>query len=393
MARTRADVAKEPYRELTDRELNAKLKQFDTRFKRLEDQYLRMIGEQLRSIGTLAPSDVHRLEQMNIMHGNLRTIEHRIAVLTGSTAEEIDELLRACAQTDARIATKILGIKSIPNVRDNTYLMRILNAQIKETAGTLNNLSNTTVVSTFYRRAVDEAVQAAVTGVEDYNSAIRRVVREAGRSGLRVTDKCVTKVDYESGYSRRLDTAARMNVLDGMRHMNQDILNAVGDEFGANGVEIDAHMMCADDHLPYQGRQYTDKEFEKLQESLDRPFGEWNCRHVWHRVIIGVSPRLYSDEQLDEMRDYSTERIKIDGHTKSRYEWSQEMRRTETAIRQQKDTANLARASGDEELRKRCQGMVLQLDRYYDQITEASGIDPDYGRMYVAGFKDINAKE
>lgn len=390
MARTRADVAKQPYRELSDRELNERLTQFDTRFKRLEDQYLKMIGEQLRSIGTLAPSDVHRLEQMNIMHGNLRTIEHRIAVLTETTAEDIDELLRACAQTDARIATKILGIEDVPNVRENAYLMRILKAQIKETAESLRNLSNTTVVSSPYRKVIDEAVQAVMTGTEDYNTAIRRVVKEAGRSGLRVTDKGTTKVDYESGYSRRLDTAARMNVLDGMHHMNQDILNAVGDEFGANGVEIDAHMMCADDHLPYQGRQYTDKEFEKLQESLDRPFGEWNCRHVWHRIIIGVSPRLYSDDQLDEMRDYSTERIKIDGHTKSRYEWSQEMRKTETAIRQQKDIANLAKASGDEELRKRCQGTILQLDKYYDSISAASGIEPDFNKTYVAGFKDIN---
>lgn len=56
MARTRADVAKQPYRELSDRELNERLAQFDTRFKRLEDQYLKMIGEQLRSIGTLAPA-------------------------------------------------------------------------------------------------------------------------------------------------------------------------------------------------------------------------------------------------------------------------------------------------------------------------------------------------
>ena len=37
---------------------------------------------------------------------------------------------------------------------------------------------------------------------------------------------------------------------------------------GANGVEIDAHMLCAEDHLPYQGGQYSNEEFESIQNDL-----------------------------------------------------------------------------------------------------------------------------
>ena len=98
--------------------------------------------------------------------------------------------------------------------------------------------------------------------------------------------------------------------------------------------------------------QYSKEEFEDIQDSLDRPFGEWNCRHSWNPIILGISPRNYTDEQLEAMKTYSRERIEIDGITKTRYEWSQEMRRVETAIRQQKDTAKLARQSGDKALQQ-----------------------------------------
>lgn len=393
MPRTRADVYKESTAPLSEEQLQEILQAFQQRFERLNDQYLRMMGEHIKEIGQLWPSDVHRLQQIRRMNNNLKRLERKIAEAADASIEDIEDIFNRCAASDVRMAAKILGLPDSTTLKGNPYLEKILEAQYRETAGTMRNLSNTTVVSSFYRRAVDEAVQAVQSGTEDYNSAIRRVIREAGCNGLRVTEEGTTKVDYESGYSRRLDSAARMNVLDGLRHMNQNMLNALGDQFGANGVEIDAHMLCAEDHLPYQGQQYSDEEFQDIQDSLDRPFGEWYCRHSWHRIILGVSPRLYSDSKLEEMKEYSREKIEIDGEEKTRYEWSQVMRRVETSIRQQKDTANLARYSGDTALRKKCQGNILRLNRYYDQVSGESGLKPEYQRQYVAGFKDVKLPE
>lgn len=80
------------------------------------------------------------------------------------------------------------------------------------------------------------------------------------------------RVQYPSGLTRRLDSAIRMNVLDGIRAVSQDIMRQVGKEFRADGIEISAHALCAEDHLPYQGTQMSEKEFERLQNRLDRPF-------------------------------------------------------------------------------------------------------------------------
>lgn len=385
---TRKQVRSQPVQSYSERQLQKLLDAYDRAMGRLNDQYLRAMGEHIRDIGTMWPSDVHRLQQIRRMNKNLRQLQRRIGVAAGRTESEIGRIFQKIAEEDVRMQQKILGVPDVLRIENNKPLQRILQAQARETAERMRNLSNTTVVSKYYRDAVDEAVTAVQSGVEDYNTAIRRVIREAGEHGMRVTEEGTRKVDYESGWSRRLDTAARMNVLDGVRHLNQSIMEEVSRQFGANGVEIDAHMLCAEDHLPYQGGQYSNDEFEEIQDSLGRPFGEWNCRHSWHGIILGVSPPTYTPDQLDQMQRYSTEMITIDGRTKTRYQWSQEMRRMETAVRQQKDTANLARATGDDKLRLRCQGTILQLNQKYEALANKAGLQPEFQRTYVAGFKD-----
>ena len=389
--RTRRQVRSQPAQEYAEDALRDLLDVCQTRMQRLTDEYLRRMGEHIREIGTMWPSDVHRLQQIRRMNRNLSELQTEIGRVAGMNAREISAVFERIAEEDARMATKILGVRDTVRVKDNGPLQRILKAQARETAKTMANMSNTTVVTRYYRNVVDEACTAVQSGVEDYNTAIRRVVREAGEHGLRMTEEGTRKVDYESGYSRRLDTAARMNVLDGVRHLNQSVMEEVARQFGADGVEIDAHMLCAEDHLPYQGGQYSNEEFEQIQDSLPRPFGEWNCRHSWHGIILGVSPPLYSPEQLDEMRRFSTEEITIDGRTKTRYQWSQEMRRCEVRIRQMKDCANLARNTGDVSLRQHCQGQIVELNKYYKELAGNAGLGAELNRTYVAAFRDVRA--
>lgn len=359
------------------------LETMDARMERISEAYLMEIGRQIKDIGELSPSSVHRLIQMRRLNRNLTDIERRIMEALNLTMEDIEKAYAATAKTDARIATKLLGVKDASSVTSNAFLRDLLRAQYKETAGAMQNIANTTVFSKPYRNAIDEAITLVSTGVEDYGKAIRRAIRETGGLGLRV--------QYESGARRRLDSAVRMNVLDGARRLSQNVLNAVGEEYGANGIEIDAHPLCADDHLPYQGKQYSNAQFEQLQASLPRPFGEWNCRHTWHPIILGVSPPAWSGQELRRMDDFSTQQIEIDGVTKSRYEWSQEQRRIETAIRQQKDTAAIAKGAGDDALKKECRSNITQLKHLYERVSKGAGLEPEYRRTYMVGGRDAKA--
>lgn len=374
---------------LSERQLEALLKLYQDRMQTVTDEYLRLMGEHLRDIGSLSPTDIHRLKELKRVGTNVRRMKREIARVANISVEDLEKTFRAVAESDEKFAAQWFAeaYTATPKgaAQASKPIERILKAQLRVTAQAFKNLSQTTILPDSYRSAVDVAVQTVQAGVADYRGAIRVAMKKAAADGLRVR--------YPSGVSRRLDTAVRQNVLDGVRALNNDILRQLGKEYGADGVEISAHYLCAEDHLPYQGRQFSQKEFDALQARLDRPFGMWNCKHTIFPIILGVSEPAHSDSELDEINRNSSRRIDIDGRALTRYGWTQEQRKIETAVRTQKDIANLARASGDDVARRDAQAKINALMDRYDRITEAAGLETDYKRMYVAGFRQVKTAD
>ena len=377
---------------LSERQLEALLKVFEARTQAVTEQYLTLMGEHLRDIGQLSDTDVHRLIQLKRMNANIETIKREIARAAGVMLEDVEEVFRQVAADDERFAREIFESDHTPTVKFkpgsgalSTPVERVLKAQLRITAQEMANLSQTTIDSTLYREAVDVAVQTVQTGMTDYTSAIRSAMKRAAAEGL--------KVVYPSGYSRRLDTAVRQNILDGVRSINQDVFDQLGKDFGADGVEISAHELCATDHLPYQGRQYSKRDFERIQNTLDRPFGMWNCKHTMYPIILGVSEPAHTEEELAQFARNSNAGITIDDVTMSRYEWSQQQRRLETRIRAQKDIAVAAKASGDMPARREAQRNINALQEQYTRISKAAGLDERPDKMTVAGFRKVKTAE
>lgn len=370
---------------LTEKQLNELLAIFLERSQSVVEEYLIRMGEQIQEIGELIPSSVNRLVQMKRMNANLDAIKKEIARLAEISAEDLQKVFEAAQETDARFIAREFGNEFKPSILQLPGLQQLLQAQLNITLGEMVNLSQTTIQADGYRKAVDKAVQTVQMGIEDYNTAMRRAISEVGTDGLRVT--------YPSGRTMRLDSAVRMNVLDGVRSLSNATIMQLGEEFGADGVEISAHRLCAEDHLPHQGQQYSMDAFNELQSRLKRPFGKWNCKHSMRPILLGISRPAYSDEELEEYRKYSKEKIEIDGISKTRYEWTQEQRKIETAMRGQKDAAILARAAGNGPARRDAQRNINALRERYDRIAEAAGLDIEYERMRVAGFKAMSEKE
>lgn len=369
---------------LSERQLEAMLEVFRKRMQGVTEEYLTRMGEHLRDIGQLTASDVNRIVEMKRLNANIEQIKREIAKAARMSLDDVEKLFKVIAESDLRFANKVYASDHNPAIKANPALERILKAQAKITKQELANLSQTTILSDGYREAIDVAVQTVQGGITDYGAAIRRAMKNAASEGLRVQYP-------NSGLTRRLDSAVRQNVLDGVRAVNQDIMRQVGKEFDADGIELSAHNLCAEDHLPYQGTQMSIKEFERLQNRLDRPFGLWNCHHSWHYIILGVSEPAYTPEQLEEFKRNSREEITIDGVTKTRYEWTQEQRRIETAIRYQKDIAVTAKASGDMMMRRECQHNINKLWEQYDKVSGAAGLREKPERTRVQGFSAVKA--
>lgn len=353
---------------MTDSQIDALIEMFQARMQKVVDEYLKRMGQQVREIGEIIPSDQTRLVQMKKLDANIAYIQREIAYVADASIEDVARIFEAIAQENARFAEAYFG----EGVSTET-LMQSVRAQLEVTAGEMANLSRTTVESRVYRDVIDRGIQAAQAGVEDYKSAMRRALREASAEGLRVK--------YASGLTRRLDSAVRMNVLDGIHALNQANMDAIGSAFGADGVELSAHPMCAEDHLPYQGKQYSNAAFAELQDSLPRPIGMWNCRHIAYPILLGISPPAHSAQELEEYRRGSTEQIEIDGATHSRYEWTQVQRAIETEVRYKQDEITLAKAAGDDVLVRDARRKIRELDSYYSKISETAGTPKRRERM------------
>lgn len=364
---------------LNEDEINALSDIFEDRFDEVNRLILEDIGRTLRHIEELTPSQAKQLQQMYTYGADLDEMTRRLAQVSGRSIEDIKALYSEVAKEgydwskpfyDAR------GIKQLP-FKDNKELQRLILSIYKVTGESLSDISLTTVVGvntaggfkslgSFYKDTVDKAITAVATGTKDYNSVIRQAVKDLGGSGLRVK--------YESGYTKRIDSAVRQNVLDGISYIAQEAAKSNGEAFGADGYEISAHATCAPDHLPYQGKQYSKEQFEKLQARLKRPIGQWNCRHIYYPIILGVSTPAYSEEELREFEQNSNEEINIDGKDYTRYECSQIQRKLETKLRYARDEKALYKAVGDDDLTNSATERIRILSNKYAEVSNKAGL-------------------
>ena len=381
---------------LTDDQITEALALIDSRYQKVTELYLRKVGETINKIGKLNQSSINLLIQLRRMGVDMRTINRELRKVTKLSQKDIKALYRKAAQeanTDARFSYITKGVQP-----DSIRWERLVESIWQQTAGTMENFSKTTVVAETYRAAVDEAVQAVTMGVGDYNSTIRNTIKRIGTAGM--------QVEYESGARKRLDSAIRMNILDGVRQVQQEAQKLIGEEIGADGVEITAHPMSAPDHEPVQGRRFDIANFNAMQEgkpfrdvdgklykAFSRPITQWHCRHLVYYILIGISRRMYTDEQLKQWEEENHRGVTIDGEHYTRYEATQLMRKIELQIRRQKDTAILAKASGDDELRRECQANITRLTMKYKTVAEAAGLKPRLEKTYVDGFKPVKPQK
>ena len=381
---------------LTDEQIAEALELIDSRYQKVVHEYLRKVGATVLKIGKLNRSSVNLLIQLRRMGVDVATIERELQRVTRLTKKDLRTLYRKAAEeahTDARFEYVTKGIE--PSA---VRWEALVESMWQQTAGALDNLSGTTVLSESYRRIVDEAVQVVTMGATDYNSAIRDALKRTGRAGV--------QVQYASGHRRRLDTAIRQNVLDGVRQVQQKAQELIGEEIGADGVDISAHPNSAPDHEPVQGRRFDLENFRAMQagqpfqdvdgkqyEGFRRPITQWRCRHLVYYILIGISRRMYTEEQLRKWEQENHKGVVINGRKMTNYQATQLMRRIETEIRREKDTAILAKEAGDDALRRECQANITELTKEYKAVAEAVKLRPWFDKTRVEGFTPVELEE
>lgn len=390
------------------------------RQERINEYVIKTICDRIKEIGSLTPSDAYALGQLLKQGGDVRKINAEIARQTGLQVKDIKEIIREAALDNYIDAKPYYDYRMKPFVpiTKNSPIMKIVKAVAEQTAGTYMNMAKaqafmirdlknpkklipTSIAKTYYS-AIDEAVQASQSGVVDYNTAIRRTVKQLADSGLRYVT-----YNTESGrtYTQRMDTAVRRNILDGIRAINQAVQDETGRQYGADGKEITVHDYPATDHAPVQGHQFTNEEYEKLQgdanvsfkdvdgvsfDHFDRHIGTLNCRHFTFSIIIGFANPNYSKKELQEILDRNEKGYTLpNGKHLTMYDCTQRQRNLETRIRKAKDGQIAAVAAGDEQLAREYQAQISELQKEYKAFSDACGLTIQPTRIQVSGYRKL----
>lgn len=364
------------------------------RFDAINTHYIKLMAKQIKEIGKLSPSNLFRLQQMSKMQQNIDSIEYMLAQETGKTLDELDKVLELSGLSVYKDAYELYVAHNRIQVpfKQNQNMMNYIRSVQSLTHNTFMNMSNTTVIFEPYRNLVDVAIDAVSNGIDSYNNIIHKQLTDSTlQSNLRNADEGL-KVTYASGLTRRLDSAVRMNVLEGVRQVNNGIREKAGEEFGADGVEVSAHALCARDHIDIQGKQFSKKEFELRNEELRRHISTCNCKHYTFPIILGVSKPTYTDKELKQYKENSEKPVTINEKEMTKYQATQAQRNMETAIRKEKDKYIFADTMGDTEMAEKIKNNINQLQSQYNSISQQAGLSPKMDRTYVPGYTGKQVK-
>ena len=361
-----------------------------------EQNVLTRIGKRIKKYGKLSLADVKSINNIAVVKQDMDAITKELAKVTGYNTSQIEQMYGELLE-EQHLANQPLydyrGKKFVP-FAENRELQAIARAYAKTTGETMINLAKTKALCVlgangkpigmqkYYTDVLDKAVMQVTTGATDFHTAMRDSIVELGGSGVRV--------DYGGGVTRRLDTVVRQNLLWGAKQASTEYNTMIGEELGADGIEVDFHANPRPSHNFMQGKQYVlgkartinGIHFESADEALER-LQDYGCLHYRTPIICGISEPRYSPEELKRLNEQNARRYTIDGKEYSGYEITQMQRRLETAVRNEKTTRDLAKASGDNALAKRCNERIKAYQGKYAEITDITGIQGDKKRMSV----------
>lgn len=358
----------------------------------------RIIAERIKAIGELTPSDVKKLtNSLQYLGADYKKITKLIAEQSERGQRAVNKALKQAADASYEFAEVFYAARkmSAHSWQNDLYLHKLVDAMAKQTGAQFSNLSQTLAykinnqtisLRRMYTRAIDKAIYEVQSGTVDYHTAMRKTVKELSNN--------MRFVHWESGHTRRLDSHVRQNLIDGVKQLQTQMLDYHGEQFGSDGVELSAHTICAPDHLAVQGRQFSNDEFDKMQNGVDfmdvdgneyqgfsRPIGQWNCRHIKFPIIVGISKPAHTDEELKRYAENS----------EKQYKNTQKMRALETKLRQLKNQRLAFSASGDDLEAKRVQRQINEKQKEYREFCQKHGLTPQPERARVPDYKRISA--
>lgn len=354
------------------------------------------IVRRIKKTGEITSTADYQINKLLILGSSTEFIEQEIKRLTGKTDPEMWELYDKVSNWEYvryEDAYQQINGHFVP-LEENEQVQQWSQAVIAQTNGEIENITQSlgmtvdmgggkkafTPLSQYYQTYLDRACMDIVTGSFDYNTVLRRVVKEMTASGLKT-------IDYASGYSCRAPVAARRAIMTGVSQLAAQINEMVAKDLKTDKYEVTWHSGHRPSHW-WGGNVYTKQELQDICHlgDVDGLCGS-NCRHSYLAFIPGYSVRTYSPEQLREFEAKEQETRTWNGKKYNAYEATQKQRQLETKMRSQRaNIKQLKQGSARQEDIMAAQSRYLNTLHQYRGFSAKMELAEQMERVYMDGL-------
>ena len=286
--------------------------QMEKLFYDLQDRIYADVVRRVKKTGEITSTADYQINKLLILGNSTEFIEQELKQLSQKSDPELWELYDKVLNWEYvryKDAYQQINGHFVP-LQDNQQIRQWSDAVIEQTKGDIKNITQSlgftvdmgggkkafTPLSHYYQKYLDRACMDIVTGAFDYNTVLRRVVKEMTASGLKY-------VDYESGYTCRAPVAVRRAIMTGVSQLTAQINEQVAKDLGADTYEVTWHAGHRPSHW-WGGNIYTKAELISVCRLGDvEGLCGANCRHSYLAFIPGVSVRTYTPEQLRSLEE------------------------------------------------------------------------------------------
>lgn len=373
--------------------------QIEKMFYDLQDRIFADIVRRIKKTGQITSTADYQIQKLRILGNSTEFIEQEIKRLLGATDPKMWELYDKVANWEYvryKDAYEQINGNFVP-LEDNEMVQGWSQAIIRQTNNEIRNITQSlgmsvsvgggkvafTPLAEYYQKYLDRACLDIVTGAFDYNTVLRRVVKEMTESGIR-------SVNYASGWNNRVPVAARRAVMTGVSQLSAQINEMVAKDLKTDQYEVTWHSGHRPSHW-WGGNVYT---MDELRSICHLGEGDglcgWNCRHSYYAFISGISVRTYTPEQLQELEEKEKEIKTYMGKQYNAYEAAQTQRKLETKMRKQRAYAKqLMRGNGSPDDIAAAKVKYAQTLRQYHAFSKKMKLPEQMERVYMDGLGRI----
>lgn len=363
-------------------------------FDSLQMSIMTEIVRMLLEAAEIIPSTGYKMSRLYDLGTSKKRIKDIVARTLNLSDREVENIFTNITESgynEAESAFVEQGKEFIP-YSENEPLQQFVRAVQEQTQDECKNITQSmgfakrqpdgslvfTPVADYYQETLDKAVTEIASGASDYNTVLEKTVTEMTNSGLRT-------VDYASGHSNRVTVAARRAVSTGLNQVVGKINEENAEKLGTNYFEVSWHSGARPSHQVWQGRVYSKEELESVC-GLGTVTGLCgaNCYHSYSPFTPGITPRTYTDEQLDKMNAEENKPVEYNGKTYTKYEATQRQRRLETTMRAQRQKIKLLEEGGaDEQAIINARVRYVKTSDEYVNFSKSVGLSQQWDRVTV----------